>query len=280
MTSASVRRREADGDGILVRLVVVAGDHHEELALLVDERGSRNDRARWAAPRRRFRPARVIPAASDVGLANARRTLPVAVAGSTCGALVSTLAASALVVAGLTHICAACPTTTRDSSDAGTAATTCSCAGLITLSTGSLRRRFDEVARVVEALGHDAGERRAHDGSVRRARPRPAPRSAPARDRASASASCRVASSTSRGAATPCASSDDSRVTLALAASTRADGLRDLGATGGDIGGERRNVEPHEQVARLDPVAFGVRQLRDARRRRRDDDQLGARRGA
>ncbi len=51
-----------------------------------------------------------------------------------------------------------------------------------------------------------------------------------------------------------------------------------LGTLGGDVRRERRDLEPHEELAAPHGVAFGFRDLDDARGRRGGDHEIGARR--
>ena len=54
--------------------------------------------------------------------------------------------------------------------------------------------------------------------------------------------------------------------------------LHDLRPLGRHAGRQRRDVETHQDVAGADAIAFGLWQFRDARRLRRHDRPVGARR--
>ena len=167
---------------------------------------------------------------------------------------------------------ARCATT----SASGTDATTSRRRGSMTRSTGSRGRGFDEVAGVVEALGDHAVERGAHRRAAgdrlgrRRAPPAPAPA------RPAASASSRSASSTSLRAATPRSNRSRRARLRGRGVVERASARATSACWRCTSAAERRNLEAHQQVAAPDAIAFGLRDLGDPRRLRRDDDQLGA----
>ena len=167
VTSSHRSGREADCHSDFVRLVVVANDHHEGLAALAHEGRDRDDERVWPllandlhldhharGERRRLREARAARCRCDV-------------AGSTCGAFVSTFAASlsSWLFSGPGSLTSAgWPTTIRDKSDAGTAAITCSRDGSITFGHRVAGGGLDEIAGIVKALCHHAGKGRTDNG--------------------------------------------------------------------------------------------------------------------
>ena len=204
---------------------------------------------------------------SAVGFANVRRTSPVALPVSTCAGSADHHRGLALAATGSDDLRGVARSGCACRSATGTAATTCRWLGSITRSTGS-----DAAASTMSP----ALCQRLATTPAKRARTTARSASSPAASRGAlrlrevgfgiellapgASSTCRAAPP--RPASTSPRQARDRRPWPGRAArSAWLDGR----FLGGDLGGQRRNVEAHQHVARGDRVAFGLGQFGDAR---------------